>query len=74
MKKELKNKEVCAQKPLPFAFHPKATNYITGRSSGSSGSGCLPIPINRNSGESVPKHYNGLTATGIAPDLNRVPF
>jgi len=29
----MKNKEVCVQKPLPFAFHPKATNYITGRSS-----------------------------------------
>jgi len=27
MRKELKNKEVCSQKPLPFAFHPKATNY-----------------------------------------------
>lgn len=25
---EMKNKEVCVQKPLPFAFHPKATNYI----------------------------------------------
>jgi hypothetical protein len=27
-KKEMKNKEVCIQKPLSFAFHPKATNYI----------------------------------------------
>jgi len=24
----MKNKEVCNQKPLPFAFHPKATNSI----------------------------------------------
>ena len=25
---ETENKEVCKQKSLPFAFHPKATNYI----------------------------------------------
>lgn len=28
MKKEMKNKEVSAQKPLSFAFHPKATIFI----------------------------------------------
>jgi len=48
---EIKNKEVLIKKPLPFAFHPKATNVdVIGRSSDLFRFNRLPIRRLANSG------------------------
>jgi hypothetical protein len=70
-----KNKEACTQKPLSFAFHPKATNYsyrqvfwlvrfLT----------AFPSRLGVTVAKELSKPFIGLTATGIAPVLHGIPF
>jgi hypothetical protein len=46
----------------------------TGRSSGSPGLLCLPIPAFRDSDIVSDTFLSGLTAAGTAPELHRIPF
>ena len=62
------------------AFRPKATELIaSGRSSDFPGFQLLPIQKKQNSGYNVENMFPtvggaGITATGIVPDLHRIPF
>ncbi len=62
---------------MPSAFHPKArkNQKVCGRSSGFARfSGGLPVPGEPEQWLEVLKNICGLTATGIAPDLHRIPY
>jgi len=57
-----------------FAFHPKATKYVSGRSSGSSCFGCLPISLKVKQWRGLPKHIMDLQLRVQLPFFTRFPF
>lgn len=71
--KGIKNQQMVL---YPYAFHPKAqnNNYALAGLLACSTFDCLPVPANPEQWREVVNLFSELTATGIAPDFNRIPF